>query len=395
MSGTLRRVELKNRTIILAGTAHISPESIEEVKTLIESVRPGRVCVEIDAARWKSMTEGGSWESLDIGKVLKEGRGFFLMANLALAGFQRRMGSGVGVKPGEEMLEAVRMAESLGIPYSFCDRDVQITLKRAWAKSGLWNRSKLLASLVSSSFSNEKLTEEEIEKLKERSELEQMMEELADFLPSVKSVLIDERDRYLATKIFCTTEETVVAVVGAGHLSGIEQWLARLDAEAGQASSLDLSEIDRVPGPTFLSKAAGWAIPLAIVALVVLGFIRSGTDASLDMILRWVLLNGSLAAVGSAVCMAHPLTILASFVAAPLATLNPLVGVGLFAGLAEAFLRKPTVRDLESLTDDITSVKGFYRNRVTHILLVFFLSSLGGMIGNFIALPFLASGAFR
>ncbi len=395
MSGTVRRVELKNRTIILAGTAHISQESIEEVTALIETERPGRVCVEIDATRWRSMNEGGSWEKLDIGKVLKEGRGFFLMANLALSGFQRRMGSGLGVKPGEEMLAAIRTAESLGIPYSFCDRDIQITLKRAWAKSGLWNRSKLLASLVSSSFSNEKLTEEEIEKLKERSELEQMMGELADFLPSVKTVLIDERDRYLASKIYESREELVVAVVGAGHLNGIEEWLCKLDASQDVQAACEVSDINFVPPPSALAKAAGWLIPAAIIGLIILGFFRSGTQASLAMLLRWVLLNGSLAALGSALCLAHPLTILLSFVSAPLATLNPFVGVGLFAGLSEAFLRKPTVRDLEALTEDISTIKGFYRNRVTHILLIFFLSSFGGMIGNFIALPFLASGALH
>jgi pheromone shutdown-related protein TraB len=395
MSGTARRVELKHRTVILAGTAHISQESIEEVTSLIESEKPGRTCVEIDAARWRSMNEGGNWDKLDIGKVLKEGRGFFLMANLALSGFQRRMGSGIGVKPGEEMLAAVRTSESLGIPYSFCDRDIQITLKRAWAKSGLWNRSKLLASLVSSSFSNEKLTEEEIEKLKERSELEQMMGELADFLPSVKTVLIDERDRYLASRIYETTEETVVAVVGAGHLNGIEEWLHKLDSSPDARKACDVSDIDVVPPPSIIAKAAGWLIPAAIIGLIILGFFRSGTQASLAMILRWILLNGSLAALGSALCLAHPLTILLSFVSAPLATLNPLVGVGLFAGLAEAFLRKPTVRDLESLTEDISTIKGFYRNRVTHILLIFFLSSFGGMIGNFIALPLLASGALH
>ena len=202
MSKTVRRVQLGDRAVLLVGTAHISPESIEEVRSLIASERPARVCVEIDEGRWKSMSEGQDWASLDIGKVLREGKGFLLMANLALSGFQRRMGSEVGVKPGEEMLAAVRAAEELGVPYAFCDREVQLTLKRAWGKSNLWNRSKLIASLASSAFTNEKLSEAEIEQLKERSELEEMMGELADFLPSVKEVLIDERDRYLATKIF-------------------------------------------------------------------------------------------------------------------------------------------------------------------------------------------------
>ncbi|HEY9054974.1 MAG TPA: TraB/GumN family protein [Rectinemataceae bacterium] len=390
MSNTIRRIELERATITLVGTAHISKESVDEVVSIIAAEQPSRVCVELDANRYQSMIQGSQWENLDLGKVLKEGKGFFLLANLALSGFQKRMGAGVGVKPGEEMIAAVRASEEAGIPWSLCDRDVQTTLKRAWAKSNFWNKTKLLASLIGSAFSGEKLSESEIEKLKERNELEQMMDELASYLPSVKEVLIDERDRYLATKIFQAGEGSTVAVVGAGHMGGIESWLKKLDS--GEADP-GLSDIETLPPPSFWSKVAGWIIPAVILALIALGFLRSGTQASLSLILRWILLNGSLAALGSALCLAHPATILVSFLLAPLATLNPLVGIGLFAGVAEAYLRKPTVQDFERLAEDVTSAKGFYRNGVTHILLVFFLSSIGGMLGNFIALPFLASGA--
>ena len=392
MSQTIRRIELKDRVVVLAGTVHISQESTEEVRALIEVEKPDRVCVEIDEGRYRAMSQGNSWESLDIAKVLKEGRGFLLLANLALAGFQRKMGSNVGGKPGEEMLAAISAAEAAGIPYSFCDREIQVTLKRAWGKSNFWNKSKLLASLIDSAFSNEKLTEAEIEKLKEKNELDSMMAELAGFLPAVKEVLIDERDRFLASRIFVADGSRVVAVVGAGHLDGIETWLRKLDS--GEFSS-DTSEIEASPEPSKAGKIAGWAIPVLIVGFIVLGFFKSGTEASLALLLRWVLLNGSLAALGSALCLAHPLAILVSFVAAPIATLNPFVGVGLFAGLAEAYFRKPRVSDLERLANDVTTIKGFYTNRVTKILLIFFMSSIGGMIGNFIALPFLASGALK
>ncbi len=392
MSQTVRRIELTGRTIILAGTAHISPESIAEVQSLVETERPGRVCVELDEGRWTSMSEGKGWEDLDIGKVLKEKRGFLLMANLALAGFQRRMGAEVGVKPGEEMIAAVRAAEAAGIPYGFCDREIQVTLRRAWARSGLWNRAKLLAGLIESAFSKEKLDETEIERLKERNELDEMMGELAGYLPSVKAVLIDERDRFIASRIHAATEPLILAVVGAGHLNGIEEWLRKLDS--GEAKP-DTSDIEVVPPPSPVGTILAWAVPVLIVGLLALGFFRSGSQASLNLMMKWILANGSLAALGSALCMAHPLTILLSFVAAPVASLNPFIGVGLFAGLSEAFLRKPRVHDLQNLADDVASVRGFYRNRVTHILLVFFVSSIGGAIGNFIALPFLASGAIK
>jgi len=392
MSNTIKKIVLSNRAITLVGTAHISHESVAEVSAIIAQEIPGRVCVEIDANRYQAMTQGSRWENLDIGKVLKEGKGFFLLANLALSGFQKRMGAGIGAKPGEEMLAAVNAAEAAGIPWSCCDRDVQVTLKRAWARSNFWNKSKLMASLIGSAFSNEKLSESEIEQLKDKNELEQMMNELAEYLPSVKEVLIDERDRYLASKIFESKEALVVAVVGAGHMSGIERWLMKLD---GGEASPDVSAIDTVPPPSKFSKAAGWIVPLGILVLIGIGFFRSGSQASLDLMLKWILLNGSLAAIGSALCLAHPATIAVSFLMAPVATLNPLVGIGLFAGIVEAYLRKPTVQDFERLSDDVTSPKGFYSNRVTHILLVFFLSSIGGMIGNFIALPLLASGAIR
>jgi len=390
MPQTVRTIQVGERTIILVGTAHISKESIEEAKETIRREQPQRVCVEIDMGRYQSIREDSRWQDLDIVKVLKEGKGFLLLANLALAGFQKRLGANLGTKPGEEMLAAIQTAEELGVPWSPIDREVQITLKRAWAKSNFWNKSKLLASLIDSAFSREKLSEDDIEKLKEGTELEQMMNEMANFLPSVKEVLIDERDRDLATKIFLSTEQKVVAVVGAGHMNGIESWLGKL--ARGEAPA-DVSDIESQPKPGWFAKSAGWLIPLLIVALIAIGFFRSGTQASLAMILRWVLLNGSLAALGSLLCLAHPVTIVASFLLAPVATLNPVLAIGLFAAAIEAHFRKPTVRDAETLADDVTSIRGFYRNRITHILLVFFLSSIGGMVGNFIALPVLASRA--
>jgi pheromone shutdown protein TraB len=410
MNETTRRLTIAQRPVLLVGTAHISQESIDEVRSLIRSENPARVCVEIDATRYRSMSEGSRWEDLDIGKILKEGRGFLLLANLALAGFQRRMGSAVGVKPGEEMLAAVDVAKELGIPYAFCDRDVQITLKRAWSKSGLWNKSKLLASLVDSAISGQKLSAEDIERLKQQNELEEMMSELASFLPSVKEVLIDERDRFLASRIYEETKalpasnppesasaegdaplplspRPILAVVGAGHLEGIVTWLERLDR--GEISS-STSELETLPSPSPWGKILGWAIPALIVAFIAVGFFTSGTEVGIGKLVQWALLNGSLAALGSLICLAHPLTILVSFVGAPIATLNPFVGVGLFAGLTEAFMRKPRVSDFESLAEDVTSFRGFWRNRVTRVLLVFLLSSLGGMTGNFIAIPMLA-----
>ncbi|MCL2243325.1 MAG: TraB/GumN family protein [Treponema sp.] len=383
--------------IKLVGTAHVSRESIDEVKRIICDEKPDMVCVELDHGRYNSIVQNDQWEKLDLTKVFKDGKGFLLIANLALASFQRRLGNELGVKPGEEMKIAIETAKDLGIPYSLCDREVQTTLRRAWGKSGLWSKSKLLASLLASAFTTEKLTSQEIETLKQRSELDGMMSELAQYLPSVKETLIDERDRYLAARIWVSISDIrgtspsenkkIVAVIGAGHMQGIKTNLDKL--ESGAQTS-DVSELDKIPPPGFLSRAAGFIIPAAIIALIAVGFIGKGTDIGFTMILRWVLWNGSLAALGSLIALAHPLAILVSFLGAPIATLNPLIGVGLFSGLVQIAFLKPRVSDVQDLAGDTTSLKGIYRNRITKALLVFFLSSLGGAIGNFISFPAIA-----
>jgi pheromone shutdown-related protein TraB len=386
--------EKTTKEILLIGTAHVSRESIEEVRRIIREENPGIVCVELDRDRYNSMTQRESWEQLNVFKVIKEGRGFLLMANLVLSGFQRRLGNELGVKPGEEMRTAVETAGELGIPCYFCDREVKTTLRRAWARCGLWNKGKLLASLISGAFSTEQLSEGEIESLKKGSELEGMMAELARYLPPVKSTLIDERDQYLAARIWQSIQgmagplnPRVTAVVGAGHLEGIKTQLERI---AAGASGADVHELDIVPKGGWVSKLIGWLIPLAIVALIVAGFFRSGADISRAMLLRWVLLNGSLAALGTIIALGHPISVLISFVGAPIATINPFIAVGFFSGIMEASLRKPRVEDAQNISADVSSIKGFYRNRISRALLVFFLSSLGGIIGNIISIPSLA-----
>ncbi|MDR0721234.1 MAG: TraB/GumN family protein [Treponema sp.] len=392
MNDTRMTLKFQDRVIILIGTAHVSRDSIEEVRQIIQEVGPAMVCVELDKGRYQSITEKETWEQLDVVKVFKEGKGFLLIANLVLSSFQRRMGAELGVKPGEEMKTAVETAIALGIPYALCDREVQLTLRRAWARCGLWNKCKLLASLLSSAFSTEQLSEAEIENLKNRSELDDMMSALSDYLPPVKETLIDERDRYLAARIWTSGREgsigKQVAVVGAGHMQGVKVHLEKIAAgEAGE----DVSDLEAIPRQKVFSKMAGWIIPALIVALIIVGFLRAGVGVSLTMLLRWVILNGSLAALGTLLALGHPLSMVVSFFGAPIATINPFIGVGLFSGITQVTLRKPRVSDTQTLSEDVTTLKGIYRNRITRALLVFFLSSLGGALGNFISIPSLAS----
>ena len=397
MSQTEKRLMLQGREFILLGTAHISQESIVQVTTSIREEKPDCVAIELDEQRYASMKNPEAWKNLDIVKVLKNGQGFVLMANLILSSFQKRMGADVGVKPGEEMKAAIAVAEELNIPAVMVDRPIQMTLKRAWAKNSLWGKCKLLAVLLSSAFEKSEISAEEIEKLKNESEMDSMMNEIAEYLPAVKAVLIDERDRYLASHIWeaqvnGAPAKKTVAVLGAGHLPGVVRYLEAL--AAGTASS-DTTDISQLPPAGVGGKVLGLVFPVLIVGLIVAGFFTGGAKASLDMLVQWILWNGSLAALGTLLAGGHILTIIAGFVGAPLATLNPVVAVGLFTGLVQAWIHKPKVEDMERLSDDATSFKGFYKNRILRVLLVFFFSSLGGVIGNFIAVPSLVATIAR
>jgi len=392
MKQTVKRIEVNGREIILVGTAHISKESIDEAANIIRTEHPDRVCVELDEGRLQSLKNEKGWQELDISKVLKDGKGFLLLANLVLSSFQKRMGDDVGVKPGDEMKESIKIAFDEGIPATMVDRPIHVTLQRAWAKNNLWGKAKLLATLVSSAFSDEDLKAEDIENLKDQGAMDGMMEELAKYLPTVKEVLIDERDRYLASHIWEAEGKRLVAILGAGHLPGTEAIIREL--AAGTRTS-DTTDISSVPPKTLGSKIAGWAFPAAIVALLAAGFFTGGALTSLDMLVRWLLWNGTLAALGTVLALGHPVAVLTAFFGAPVATVNPLIGVGLFSGLAQAWVRKPRVQDMEHLTSDITSVRGFYKNRISHVLLIFMLSSFGGAIGNFIAVPALVGTLFK
>jgi len=380
--------------ITLVGTAHVSRESVNEVREIIREEKPDLICVELDKGRYASITQKESWEKLNMVNVFKEGKGFLLMVNLVLSGFQRRMGTELGVKPGEEMKTALDTAEELGIPHALCDREVQITLRRAWTKCGLWQKCKLLASLLASAFSTEKLNAEEIENLKTRSELDGMMNELSSYLPEVKEVLIDERDQYLAAKIWSSACDQapakqvsrVIAVVGAGHMQGIKTHLEKI---ARNEKTADVSNLDVIPPRRALSKALPFLIPLIIISLFIMGFLRGGADMSLSLLFQYILWNGSLAALGATLALAHPLAILVAFAGAPFTTMVPFIGVGIFSGIIQATLRKPRVLDAQSIIDDVGSLKGLYRNRMTRALLVFFLTNVGSSAGTFISVSVL------
>jgi len=386
ISDTRTRIILDSREIVLLGTAHVSAESLEEVKESILSESPDHVCVEMDEGRLKNLEDGKRWAATDLKNVLRKGQGFMMMANLALASFQRRMGADTGVQPGAEMKAAVDASREGNIPFSCSDRSIQVTLNRAWRLSGLWSKLKLISSLIASVISNESASPEEIEALKKSDAMQGMMNELAEYLPAVKTVLIDERDHFLASKIFTAPGAKILAVVGAAHVPGILNMMEEL--EAGTRSS-STSDIESIPPGKWYGKVLPWIIPVLILGLFGFGVYRSGISTMLEMGKIWILANGILAALGALAALAHPLTILISFIGAPITSLNPTIGVGMVAGLLEYLFRTPRVMDMENINTDILSIRGWYRNRVTRILLVFFLSSVGSSVGTFVAIPWL------
>mgnify|MGYP001211463779 FL=1 len=374
-SENVHNIILGDKQVFLIGTAHISQSSVDEVKLLIENENPDIVLVELCNSRYQAMMDKDRWKNMDIFKVVREGKSFLLFANLIMTAFQKRLGSKIGVKPGAEMFEAVKISERIGAELLLADRDVKTTLQRAWRSISFFGKFKVISQLLASFFINEEISKEEIEKLKENDALSEAMQMLSEQSPEIKNILIDERDQYMAEKIRKAEGKLIVAVVGAGHVKGIKDEIEKVH---------DLKLLDIVPKSGKLGLFLKWGIPAIILGLIAYGFVTVDRDVSIEMIQRWFIINGTLSALGTLFAFAHPITIATAFVAAPFTSLNPAIAAGWVAGLVEAFLRKPQVRDFENLADDISHLKGFWRNNITRVLLVVVFANLGSAIGTFV-----------
>ena len=375
-------LEHDGRQFYMIGTAHVSKHSADLVEKTIRERTPDTVALELCDSRYETLSNPERWKETDIYTVIKSGRAYVLMAQFALATFQKKIADEFGIRPGEEMHRAMQVSHETNTNISLVDREVRTTLKRAWAGAGFWTLIKLMFSMLGSMFEKQEITPEEIEKLKTSGELALAIDEFSGALPGVKTALIDERDRYLAAKIQASPGDTIVAVVGAAHVPGIKKVFG---------TDIDIDKLDEIPPPRKIFKIIGWGVPILILALVVTGFIVSGRETSEQMILAWVLANGIAAALGTIVALAHPLTILAAFVAAPITSLNPTIAAGWVCGLTEAYLRKPRVIDLERVAEDLTTARGIWSNRVIKVLLVIVLANLGSSIGTFIGVGWIVS----
>jgi pheromone shutdown-related protein TraB len=373
----LHVLDVGGREFVVVGTAHISRESADLVREVIERERPDRVCLELDRQRYEALANPQRWDALDVKQLIRDRQLAALVANLMLAAYQKKLGGALGVKPGAELLEAARAAEALGIPVSLCDRDVRVTLRRAWASLSLWKKSMLVSTFLASSLEKPEISEEDLRELRQQDVVSRMMAELAEFLPALKRVLIDERDAYLAQRMREAPGRRVVAVVGAGHVAGL---LAALRGPG----TVDLTQLDRIPPVSPVTRWLGWGIPASIVAALVAVGVTQGLEAAARDLAFWVLVTGIPCTLGAAAAFAHPITIAAAFFTAPVTTLSPVIGAGHVLALVQAWVQPPLVSEFERLAEDFTRPLQWWRNRLLRVLLVFILTTLGTMLGVYV-----------
>lgn len=376
------KVELEGKTIYIVGTAHVSAQSVQDVRAAVAAVRPDTIAIELCEPRYQGLVKKNAWRNTNIFQVVKQGKAMFLLAQLVMQSFYRRLGKQLEVEPGAEMLAGAACAEETGAKLELIDRRIDITLKRVWRHLGFWHRMKLAGVLVEAMFSSEEIEGKDIEALKKQDQLEALMGEMGKAFPEIKKRLIDERDVYLAQKLRLSPGERIVAVVGAGHVPGMLQAIQQ---------TLPLAELDSLPAPSQWSKIWPWLIPAGVLALIAWGFFQGGAERGIDSLVIWAGVTGSMAALGAVAALPHPLTVLSAFLAAPLTTLHPALAAGWVAGLVEAWLRPPAVGDFEALPEAMESLRKFMRNPVVRILLVVVTTNIGASLGTFVAIPWIAS----
>ena len=377
-SPDIHRINLDDgREIILVGTAHVSQKSVDLVHDVIEAEQPDCVCVELDEKRFESLSQKDRWQNLDIKEIIRKKQLSTLMVNLTLASYQKKLGDQLGVIPGSELLEATQTAKAHNIPISLCDRDVRVTLRRAWKKTSIFKKGYLLASLFASLFDTTEIDEQKLDELKDSDALSELLNEMGEALPEIKQVLIDERDTFLAEKIKTSAGQKLVAVVGAGHVQGIK-------AGIKEDRSSQMAEINTIPPVSPVWKILGWAIPILIIGSIGYIGMNKGLLAAGENITYWILANGIPSAIGALIAFAHPITIITAFVAAPVTSLTPVIGAGYVCAFVQAMMQPPIVREFETAMADMASMAGWWRNRLLKVFLAFILPGIGSMIGTWI-----------
>ena len=378
------RIERDGVQYTVLGTAHVSKASADAVEALIDSGEFDAVAIELDKNRFASLMDPERWAKLDLFQVIRSGRAGMVGAQLALSAFQQRVAEQFDIEAGQEMRVAIKSAQAANLPLLLIDRDIGITMRRVYRNVPWWQRLTLFSGLIASVFSNEEISEEDIEKLKQGDMLESTFQEFAETSERLYTPLIAERDMYMAARLreegqARTPAKNILVVIGAGHLKGLSQHLRDGDEDAVMVRE----QLEQIPEPSVWPKLLPWFIVGIVVLGFFIGFARS-PELGFSLVRTWILSNGLLAGLGAIVALAHPLTVLAAFVAAPITSLNPLIGAGVVAAGVELWFRKPQVGDFEDLRKDIVTARGWWHNRVAKTILVFFLTSLGSALGTYL-----------
>ncbi len=375
MNENIEKIIYQDKEIYLVKTAHVSKNSVEDVKKCVEEVKPDAICIELDEDRYKKLQDEDSYREQDIVKIIKDKKVGFLLVNIILSSFQRRIAKSLNSENGGEMIEGINQAKALNIPLVLVDRSIKTTFSRIWNNLGFKEKIKLLVTIISSIFDNEEISEEDLASLKQGDALESALNDVGKQFPIMKRILIDERDQYLAMKIKNAPGNKIVAIIGAGHANGIKN---NIDKD------IDLNALEDLTKKKSLLSLFKWLIPALIIFMIVYTLLTN-KEVGIDQIKTWILWNGSLSAVGTLLALGHPLSIITAFIMAPITSLNPLLAAGWFAGIVEAMLRKPKVKDFEDLGIDTANLKGFWKNGVTRILLVVVFANIFSSIATFIS----------
>jgi pheromone shutdown-related protein TraB len=360
----------EGRDIYLVGTAHVSQRSVADVGTVISALTPDSVCVELDRVRHQALVDPKRWRNLDIFEVIRERRLSFLLSSLVLSSYQRRLGNKLGVRPGAEMLAAIEHAERVGAQLILADRDIQATLRRTWAALSLWDSIQLVGTLIGALFAKGEITEAQVEALKDRDNVSELVREFAEMMPRLQRPLIDERDRYLMSSIREAPGRSVVAVVGAGHVSGMVRYLH---------TEVDRAALTELPRPRLSRRLLDWVLPLIGAGAIASGFLGGHRAALPQMLWGLLIVHGFCVIVFGSVVRAAPATLLTAAVASPLFAFAPRNETGRLAAFVEALWRAPTLADREGLSH-VASLQDWRQNRFTRVLLVAFGISVGSSL---------------
>lgn len=374
MKDKLIRIDYHGKEIILIPTAHVSQESAKLVRETIEEEKPDSICIELDEQRYKNLKNPDAWKNTNIIDIIKQKKVTLLIANLILSSYQKNIAKKLKTKPGQEMIEGMKASEEFGINLVLADRSIQTTFMRIWRKMGFFERIKLFFSLMSID-DDEDVSEEDLQKLIERDNLELAIEDMGKDYPQIAATLLHERDKYLAYNIKNAPGDKVIAILGAAHTPGVEEEVFK---------EQNIEELNKIPPKSLPGKVLPWLIPILIVVLIGLGF-KQSMNTGMAQIKSWFLFNSVLAALLTALCLPHPLSVLTAFVAAPFTSINPMLACGWFAGLVEASLKKPTVEDVNNIPENIFSIKAWIHNKFLKALLVVILANIGSSIGTIIA----------